>query len=392
MRGITRELLAHAAGRQREGLADRSLLSEIDEHQIWHVTKAGLAPLLYRIANESSIPLPGRFHAVLQAADLCAQVRYGGLVDTAVEIIDICREAKVPITLLKGISTSDQWYPVAHERAMGDIDILVPQEAFACIESALMRRGYRPSDMDMGEDAYHGTPLLHKERQVWVEIHTALFPKSAALRQNHLFSPSHLAAQSVASTFHGRPVLRLADELQLVYIASYWIRDLTQNWIHPSFLSPLFDAVYLLKASGRTLDWDGLFEWLDNDMAAASLYVLLAYVCRSGLDDSAVRILPRLESRQDIVGSADLRVILAVLDTYLVRGKPLARPFAEQHATVILRTLGTLFTPGSHSAKLLRIPWNVAFPPLAPDRYKLRFQVERVARMFRRSDRGVFVE
>jgi hypothetical protein len=382
--GIVHELLAYAAT-QRQGPADRSGFAGWDraDGQLQHVIDAGLAPLLFRAARESNVPIPPVWRETLQGADLSAQVRHGNLIDTANEIIDVCNEKGVTVTLLKGISISDQFYPIAHERPMRDIDILVPQHDCESVESALLLRGYRRSDFDMGEDPYHGPPLRHEGRQVWVEVHSALFPKGAALLRNHLFSPSHIAAQSVASTFHGRPIHRLTDELQLVYIASYWIRDLTGNWIHPSFLPPLFDAVYLLKASGRTLDWDGLLGWLDNEMAAASLYVLLAYICRSGLDSSAARILPRLASRQHIVGPADLRMIFAVLDTYLIRGRPVAGPFSDRRRTIIMRTLEALLASGSHVTKLLRVPWNVAFPPLAADRYHLQFQLDRMTRMLR---------
>ena len=141
-------------------------------------------------------------------------------------------------------------------------------------------------------------PLFQPERRVWVEVHTGLFPDASPLRRNGLFSPSNLAAHSIASTYHGRPVFRLTDEMQVVYIASYWMRDLSMHGIHPSFVIPLLDAVHLLKASRQALDWDRCFAWLDNDMAIASLYIMLAYFCRSGLDESASPFLSRLAARQ----------------------------------------------------------------------------------------------
>jgi hypothetical protein len=303
------------------------------------------------------------------------------LIDSAKEIIDTCNVLQVPVTLLKGISTSDQHYPFAHERPMGDIDILVPESRRKLVEEALILRGYHRSDHESGEDSHHGAPLLHHERQVWVEVHTTLFPRRDALQGRKLFSPAHIASQSVASTFHGRPIHRLTNELQLVYIASYWLRDLTYHRLHPCFLPPLFDAIYLLKTSGQTLDWDGLLGWLDNELAMACLYVLLAYVHRSGLDESVSRVIPRLAAGQDIVGSLELSLLHAILDRYLIGNEPPPRGLRSLHGTVLLRTLGTMLAPGSHSTKLLRIPWNIAFPPLAEDRYSLRFQWGRVSRL-----------
>ena len=70
------------------------------------------------------------------------EVKHGNFVDTANEVIDVCRELQIRPTLLKGISISEQHYPVAHLRPMGDIDVLIPSDAYDSVESALLRRGY----------------------------------------------------------------------------------------------------------------------------------------------------------------------------------------------------------------------------------------------------------
>ncbi len=384
--GIAHEMLALAATGRRHGVGEPAPIGRPeyrDANQLQFVLDAGLGPLLDTAVRDGRVQVPPAWIDPLKSANLCAQVRHGNLVDCADEIIDLCNAMGVPVTLLKGISISDQHYPEAHTRSMGDLDILVPEHDRDGVEAALLRHGYRRSTLDMGEGSCHGPPLRDERREVWVEVHSGLFPTSAALVRNHLFSPSQIAAQSVASTFRGRPVLRLTNEMQLVYIASYWIRDLTQNKPHPSFLFPLFDAIYLLGASGEAVDWNGMLDWLDNEMAMASLYLLLAYICESRFDDSAAGILSRLASRQRIVGPADARTILRMLDAYLVHGKPLARRYSDWHATILLRTLETLLTPGTYVGKRLRLPWNCLFPPAAPDRYSFRFHKDRMARILR---------
>ena len=186
------------------------------------------APLLYRALQGRMDQVPAAWREALLSADLTARVRHGNLVGTANEIIDTCQDLRVDVTLLKGISISDQHYPAAHLRPMGDIDVLVPKHARESVESKLRRRGYRPKAGDeIDDDSYHGVPLFHPERRVWVEVHTAPFPESTSLRSNRtFFSQPHMANQSLASTFHGRPAYRLTDELQLVYLASYWARGL----------------------------------------------------------------------------------------------------------------------------------------------------------------------
>jgi hypothetical protein len=71
-------------------------------------------------------------------------------------------------------------------------------------------------------------------------------------------------------------------------------------------------------------------------------------------------------------------MIHAMLDNYLLEGRPFTRLF---HSS---RIWDTLLRPGSPAAKLLSLPWNVVFPLSSPDRYKLRYQLERIPRLLRR--------
>jgi Uncharacterised nucleotidyltransferase len=359
------------------------LVDGVSDHQLRYVREAGLAPLLYRAVANSIGRLPTDMRDALLSADLTAQVRHGNLADTANDVIDVCGDMKVPVTLLKGISISEQLYPLPHLRPMGDIDILVPEDAGETVESALRRRGYVPLlNHKLDEESYHLVPLLHPEWGVWVEVHTGLFPERASLRRNLLFSPSHLAAESVVSMFHGRQVIRLSRELQLVYVASSWIRDLSTDESHPSFVPPLLDAIYLLKASRQELDWERLLSCLDNEMAIASLYLMLAYLCKHGLAQAAHPVLPRLASRQNVVGGLEEKMIHAMVDHYLLGGRPFTRLF---HSS---RIWATLLTSASRTTKLLSLPWNIFFPPSSPDRYSLRYQLNRIPRLVRRLSRS----
>jgi hypothetical protein len=207
-----------------------------------------------------------------------------------------------------------------------------------------------------------------------------LFPDNASVRSGRIFSPSHVAAHSVGSTFHGRTIDRLADELQLVYIASSWVRDLSQYGIRASFVPPLLDAVYLLKATDRTLDWDQLLGWLDNAMAIASLYVMLTYLSRHSLYRVEPSILSRLASSQDVIAPSVLRIIHSMLDKYLLGGRPFSRFIRDWHVSIVL---STLLAPRSSGRKLASIPWNILFPPSVTERYSVRYQLGRIARALR---------
>ena len=252
--------------------------------------------------------------------------------DATVDIIDACRDNGVRVTLLKGVSIGDQHYPAAHLRPMGDIDLLVAERDRGWVEAMMLRRGYtRMAGFHAEEGDWHGTPLFLPELSVWVEIHIGLFPESDRLRRNRLFSPSQLERQTVASSFRGRAVGRFSEELQLVYIASYWLRDMSNYGVHASFVRPLLDAIYLLEASGPTLDWDGMLEWVDNELAAASLYVLLSLLSTRGYCAVPKPVLARLATAQDIVGAMELKVVGAMIDRSLVAGRPLLGTFGERH-------------------------------------------------------------
>ena len=356
-------------------------------YQFRQVSDAGLAPLLFSALQHDLEAVPADIRLHLKSADLTARVRYGNLCDATIEIIDSCREIGVTPTLLKGISIADQHYPEGHLRPMGDIDVLVPKQDYATVEAALLHRGYvRKPGYEVEEAAAHGAPLFDPQRRVWVEVHTALFPADARLRTNGIFGPSHVAAQSVDSNFHGRKVFRLSSELQLAYIASYWIRDLSRGGVDPSFVMPLLDAIYLLKACGQTLDWEGLRAQLDNELAMASVYVMLDYLVRRRFTDCAIPIVSDLAAGQRIVGMPERRIITAMLDKCLVGGEGVAGAFMRDHPMLAKSILHTLLAEGSHAGKLSSLPWNVVFPPWAADRYGVRFHRERIARLLKRKN------
>ena len=116
---------------------------------------------------------------------------------------------------------------------------------------------------------------------------------------------------------------RFTDEFQLLYIASKWNDDLSLHriGIHPSLVPPLLDVIYLLKASGKSLDDTRLNVGPGSEMAMASLYVMLAYLARHGLGSESDRLSRVLASSQKIVGPLQLKIILAVLDRYLIGGR-----------------------------------------------------------------------
>jgi putative nucleotidyltransferase-like protein len=377
---LLQRLLRHAAQQRDVGLRWEA----VDDLEIEHTVKAGFAPLLWRVAVDSGAPPPASWRDTLQAADLVAQVSHGNACDATMAIVDACHAGGAQVTLLKGVSIGEH-YPAAHLRPMGDVDLLVAQRDREWVESTMVRGGYvRMAGFEEKEGDAHGTPLFKPDLGVWVEIHTGLFPERDRLRTNRLFAPAELDRHTVPSTFHDRRVGRFRDELQLIYIASYWIRDLSKEGLHASFVRPLFDAVYLLRARTAKLDWDGMVANLDNELAAASLYALLRYLSTRGYSDVPEGVLLALEQRQSLVGPVEHAVLGALVDACLVGTRPGLAAWAERHPMVGSSVLQRLFDGGSAVGKMLLLPWAVLFPPQVAERYTWQYQRERWRRFLGR--------
>lgn len=298
-------------------------LDGVPERQFQWLMAAGLGPLLYRTTRERTVHVPTRWRDVLLGADLTAQVRHASLADTACDVITRCAQAGIDVVLLKGISTSEEFYPAPHLRPMGDVDLLVPAARCHAVEKSLLEAGYRKHpDHPETFDLHHGAPLHEPRRDVWVEIHRSLYPEGDEFASRHLFSAAAVMANVVKSTFRGLPVLRLCPELQLAYIASSWMRDITVSRIQASFLASLVDALYLLKRGGAALDWQKLERWTDDDLPTASLYVLLTYLASRGLSRLPLHVTQSLAGRQTLVGALQLHIIHAMIDRHLVGGVP----------------------------------------------------------------------
>lgn len=266
-RPVVGQLLAHAAtGAPLEGLGGAQGPGDGGvERQLQWVLDGGLGPLLHDALGDAgrAQSTPAQRSALL-SADLTARVRHGRLVDTTLEIVEACGRLGVEVVLLKGISVSEQWYPQEHLRPMADIDVLIPSAGYAAVEAALMERGHERLAFEPGQGQQHGVPLQHRSRGSVIELHTELFGADSPLSAGTLFSAPMAMSWSVPSSYHDQPVRRLSSELQLAYIASSWFNDLADRQIHPSFIASMFDAVYLLSARGRQLDWARLIERLDN--------------------------------------------------------------------------------------------------------------------------------
>lgn len=353
-------------------------LVRADQERLQWALDAGLGPMLFRATRQATgARLPANLEQKLLSAELTAKVRHAAYVTTMLDVLDVCAAVGAPATLLKGISISEQCYERPHERTMTDIDVLVPLECYDAVEQEALRRGYEHGLPVMGPDPHHGEPLVHPETRTKVEIHTALFQQDSRLRSGELFDIGSVERRSTPVKLNGTEARRLHEELQLVYIASCWVNNLCENPMDQSFMAPLFDAVVLLRKYDRHFDWNRLLASLDNEVATASLYVMLDYLARREFIEAMPALRMELKQRQNLVGRAERAILHRLIDSYLLAG----RRFTAFHSWHIWLNL---LESGPHAAKVMRLPWRVAFPPRYPHRFDPLAQARRLMRRLRR--------
>lgn len=94
----------------------------------------------------------------------------------------------LPLILLKGTAYAAADLPAAAGRLFSDIDILVPKERLADVESVLMLHGWAGTHHDDYDQRYYREwmhelpPLQHMRRSSVIDVHHAILPETAAVR------------------------------------------------------------------------------------------------------------------------------------------------------------------------------------------------------------------
>lgn len=114
----------------------------------------------------------------------------------------------VPLVLLKGSAYVVAGLPVAEGRLLSDIDILVPKEKIADVESALMIHGWNTIHHDAYDQRYYRQwmheipPMRHLKRGTIIDVHHALLPETARIRaDSNAMRRSAVAVSGQQNTF-----------------------------------------------------------------------------------------------------------------------------------------------------------------------------------------------
>ena len=343
--------LLRAAAEERDDLP----LAAFNDTQVQWAVETGLGPLLFRSTKAHPQATSAPLWPLIRGADLTARMLTSERYDAMCEILDVCAERVPPLLLLKGMSICDQYYPEPHLRLMRDMDFLVDAETIPTVEAILRQLGYRQQSHNPPEfyaTHHHRMPFFHPRRHIWVEVHQQLFPAYNRVSTDRVFSLPHLKTQCRPSTFQGRSVRRLSDALQIIYIASHWATEFRGI----GAMVALLDLIYLLKQIQDPDVWGHIGEWLPHSVAVVHLCLLLTYLQKYRLIHIAPEILRTLFRQQYVFGTLNLKLMHALIDRYMVDGKPFGHVRSLRHLDIVWQTF---LLPGPPWQNLLRVPWNL---------------------------------
>lgn len=346
--------LLHYAAQGRE---DLTLASFAESHIQWAI-ETGLGPLLFWTTRASPQTATSPFWPLLQSAHLVGQVLTATILEAMEEIIDACTGSVSYLVLLKGISLCEQYYPVPYLRPMRDIDFLVDAVDLPKVEARLFQLGYhQQADRSTAFYAthHHSMPFHHPQKGVWVEVHRGLATQREKDRVGAIFSLETIKTQMQPSVFRGRSVTRLSAELQVPYIASHW----ATGFKPVGGVIALLDLIYLLKQTKDTLDWERILHWVQGSAAARHLSLLLTYLSHYQLIEIPSEILSMLSLRQRSLRRMNRRILHALIDRYLVEGRPYRGVWSRRNLDILWRVL---LLQGPPSRILLSIPLFLLLP------------------------------
>ena len=163
------------------------------------VPTAGV-PARYEVHLVSSLKL-------LRRATLSMQVEVA-------RVAELLARAGIPCVLLKGTAYLAAGLPPARNRVFSDIDVLVPQDAMARAESALLGGGWIAQDLSHYHQRYYREwmheipPLAHIQRGSIIDLHHTIVPPTSAFRVD---GAALLAATRALASPRGVQVLQPCD-------------------------------------------------------------------------------------------------------------------------------------------------------------------------------------
>jgi hypothetical protein len=327
-------------------------LKSFDEDVVRWALDTGFGPLLYRAVADDADAIREPFWPLVHGANLTARLLTGLQIDAMTAIIDACRGHVAPPVLLKGISMCQRYYPAPHLRPMRDIDFLVDGADVPAVEAILTGLGYvqrseRPPAFYASH--HHSEPFVHPDTGVWVDVHRALFAPTSELAEDRVFGLPNVMTQLEPGEFAGRPVRQLRDDLQLVHVACHWAHGLRVL----GGMAAMADITYLLRTT--PVRWELIIRWMEGSAGARHLGLLLTYLERHDLVDLPGDVIRWLRLEQGVLDRGTAALAHALLDRYVVGGRPFGRLVSETAFSRLWR-IAILRRPPSRRFGLFPVP------------------------------------
>jgi len=349
MRTLITELmrLATAALATDTGLA-------VTDRDAAMLCRVGLGPLAFALTERHGIGVTANSRQLLQGASLTAQLIHRRTSQAVGELLDTCGRNGITPVLLKGISVATEYYEPSFARTMGDVDILVADADLAATDDLTAALGYLPDDNEKLDGPHHHLQAVrHPESGVILELHSALFPARSFISRSPPFRAGEWQQHTVASTYAGRPVLRLRPEYQLAYTIAHWASD--RKW--PVNVFGVLDAVLIAK-NNKDIDWEVFRQWMQCDeWFAACATVLFTFIEQSAILPAPLPLRAVLDTATGQFGERNIRALHWLLCSMPMAGKERALWLIDHRAARI--AWQSMLTPGASFASRFAALRNV---------------------------------
>jgi hypothetical protein len=340
---------------------DSAPIGRISEAQIAEAIRLGFAPWLARWLEQGSLVPETADQGTLRIAGRAVTLQARATREHLGELLVAAEDAGVSVCLLKGAATEPRVYPGPGYRPMGDVDLLVAEQAQGDFEAILRRNNYvQRSDNPPGfyTRHHHSMPFWHPRYGVWIEVHTRLYPDVANVFREH---------QEIFD-YDGVLTRRLSAPAQMLYTVSHW----ADPYPGSGGLIALIDLGLLMRLSG-TPDIERFQltpdqrEWVQRALETAC-----AMLPRN-------RDLPPAYPRTRLEATR-CHLLRALARDYIVDGRTYTR---WSSSAVIANRWNALMNTTSPAIALGRVPWWFLFPPRGCRRFHPGFIVQRASRLWR---------
>jgi hypothetical protein len=347
------------------------------------LVKGGLGPLVHHLVPRSNLPLPDSWRERLQSVDLVARFEARRRMRHTEWALGLFRNAGIEATLLKGIAVATRYYPEPHLRAMGDVDLLIPDDAVPIAMQLLRNEGFtlsRFAEPEWWDTHHHAPPLIHPEREITIELHHRLLPPNAVAKADPPFDLAMLDQRRFPTHVGEQLVFRLVPECEFALLVAAWGNDLSIFLGEPGLQRPLVDAVLLLAKTGDTFDWERLARWTAGTTTGGLLWTLLTLLRRHAALPIRTAVFDSLRKPLRRHSRGTVHAAQYFVHRHVIGQRPFGRILTQHTSTGVLRTL---MARRPIVRRWLAVPLNILFPPANVRRFDLAFQLRRIASMFK---------